>query len=391
MEDLRGQPEGKNLGGRSARHRVEGGRASGSASPAPLRFWVDCWEPFRERHADWWCRFGGRGPTYLLPLDFLAACSRFPAGGARRRLASRSLLGPEDAEAERQFALACTAFAPTSAGAWDGRPINFPLLSPQESLLAQAQREWESLGWAPGPCGRCLTMIEDVEGQADADRHQRLGYAGRLTFDTQFRREKSEIKSRWLKLDVRPTFPLDAFAVDHLSPPVPSVEPTLGDVPAGDADGFRDEVGRFLRKWQLARLVTWDLPEPQGPLGALPLGLAAAMLGPETSVWTFPTYYDISSGQDVRGSIREEQGRAAREAGVVGMQHPVTDTSARAGSASGYENAFRLWLIERSVRVRYGKDRGQVARLVSAFAELLGCSEERIRQLRKSYREFLDD
>jgi hypothetical protein len=105
-------------------------------------------------------------------------------------------------------------------------------------------------------------------------------------------------------------------------------------------------------------------------------------------VSTVPSYYDIPSHRDVREETRDAQRRAAEDAGIK-LEHPVTDISARGTKASGYESAFRLWFLEQTVLTRYGKLRGMVDRLVPVFAGLLGCSEDRVKQVRKVYTAFL--
>jgi len=140
-----------------------------------------------------------------------------------------------------------------------------------------------------------------------------------------------------------------------------------------------------MRKWYLARLASWDLPLVQGPLEQAPLGLARHVLGPDDTGVFFPGYFDIPSGQDVRAEIRERQEAAAREV-AIGVEFPLTDLSARAGSASAWENAFRLWLCERAVLQRYAGRRELFSRLIEAFADMLGCSTERVKQLRRLYR-----
>src|SRR5262249_48658678 len=151
-------------------------------------------------------------------------------------------------------------------------------------------------------------------------------------------------------------FPLSPRTELTGQPPQPSER-----LPAA-AVQFLDEAGAFLRKWQLSELVTWDLPLPQGPLSEIPLGVAAQLLGPDHVAFTHPSYYDIPSGTDLRGQVRDQQARVACDAGI-GKDHPLTDIGPRDGRPSGYEAAFRLWLVEHAARQRYGERRGLVARL----------------------------
>jgi hypothetical protein len=291
------------------------------------------------------------------------------------------LIGDKDAAAESAFAEACRRHLTSTVGVLDGIPINYLHLA--EHL--------------PPPPPTCLEEMGSVGQKLDAalkshlhrlslDHHQFLGRVGFLTFDLQYRRERTALQARWLALPDRPPLPLT------LGPalPVPSIDPLRQNFPSEDVSAFLHDLDGFLRKWDLIQLVTWDLPDPQGPLGGLPLGAVVNLLGPDHPVSTYPKYYDVPSGEDLRERLREMQRRAARHAGIE-QEYPVTDTSARGESASSYESAFRLWLIEKSVITRYGRRRGLVGRLVHAFSEMLGVGTDRVRQLREVYRRCLDD
>jgi hypothetical protein len=96
------------------------------------------------------------------------------------------------------------------------------------------------------------------------------------------------------------------------------------------------------------------------------------ILGPDHVGTFFPPYYDTPSTQDLREELRSQQRSSAKGAGIK-AEFPLTNLSARGGSASERENAFRLWLIETAARQRYVGRRGLSERLVEAFAEMLGC------------------
>jgi hypothetical protein len=90
---------------------------------------------------------------------------------------------------------------------------------------------------------------------------------------------------------------------------------------------------------------------------------------------------------DVRAGVREQQAFAASEAGI--LDHPLDGLSPRAGRSSTPETAFWMWLVECTLRRRYGARPGMVARLERAFAAVFQLSWERVRQLRKLYYPFL--
>jgi hypothetical protein len=193
---------------------------------------------------------------------------------------------------------------------------------------------------------------------------------------------------RWEALPVPLPWPFRANTHDQESLPA---EPGSGQAQAlpEEVSRFLDDLGRFMRKWGLMWLVTWDLPLAQGPLQDVPLGLARHLLGPGQLATTQPTYFDTPCDADVRKRTRDQQRFAARQAGVA-ARHPVTNLSARGGRASSLETAFRMWLITRTARGRYGSRRGLTARLASAFAGMFDIKDDRVQELRKTYTSFLD-
>jgi hypothetical protein len=216
-----------------------------------------------------------------------------------------------------------------------------------------------------------------------------LGYVGWLTLNKQYRDERSAIRDRWASLPDRPPLPIDANVADRPPEPVVSIGPDRGRVLNDEVAQVLTDFGRFMRKWRINRMVTWELPYPQGPMDQIPLGMAVLIQGPDHRIDSIPTYYDIPSSVDVRKAIRRRQGQAAADEGIE-RAHPVTDTSPRDGRASRYESAFRLWLIEQSIRKRYGSPRGLLARLRPVFADLINVSEDRVQQLRQLYQGALD-
>jgi hypothetical protein len=246
-----------------------------------------------------------------------------------------------------------------------------------------------ALGW-----DRCVKLAtvpaagRAVLQKADGGRHQQVADAGWHTFQRAYRSELAALRLLWDALEVKPQWPLEAPPGDQQPLPViaGSVDPSHR-LPEKTA-AFHDEATRFLRKWQLACLVTWDLPLPQGPLEQVPIGLARHILGPDHIGSFFPGYLDIPASQDLREELRGQQGSAGKNAGIA-TEFPLTDLSVRAGRASAWENAFRLWFVERAVQQRYPGRRGRTARLVEAFSTMLGCSVDRVKQLRKIYQPFL--
>jgi hypothetical protein len=368
-------------------HRPEQGDPIDSELLAHGRSWAGLWAAFAKKYRGWWDRVGGAGPVYALPREIIESLAK---GSAAKHPASRPLITMEDDWTERVFLRVCKRFLGVTVGVWDGNPIDYPLLAepavpalPPDSLLtALVSDEGASLQ-------EIKRQLEPGFRRLGGMHHQMLAYVGFITFDGQYRGEIAALRARWANLPERPPLPLDANEVDRPPVLVDSIGPDRGRVLGDELVRFLTDIGRFMRKWRIQRLVTWDLPLPQGPLEGIPLGLARTILGPDHRIDAYPSYYDIPSSVDVRKAIRRRQGRAAADDGIE-QAHPVTGTSPRDGHASVYESAFRMLLIEQSIRKRYGAPRGLVTWLVPVFAGLFNVSEDLILQLRRLYKKALD-
>lgn len=356
--------------------RPEEGAPIGFGALAGHPSWATSWGGFIEKNRSWWDRVGGDGPVYTLPIGVIEGLAQGTRSSDSQHRSLEPLIPGADAESEHRFLRFCKDFQSTTVGVSDGRPVAYQLLTESRPTGSSSSAEMD---------GNLREVLDRLQGI----HHQLLGYVGRLTFDAQYHRDKADLEARWTSLPDRPPLPLNANVADQPPMPIASIDRRRDRVLGEDVERFLLDFGSFMRKWRLNGMITWDLPLPQGPLEETPLGLQVTVLGPDHLATTIPSFYDIPSGADVREIIREQQGRAASDDGVE-MGHPVTDASSRAGHASQYEAAFRLWLIERSVRRRYGSPRGLVARLKSAFAILMGVSEDRVHQLRQLYSGRLD-
>jgi hypothetical protein len=351
--------------------------------------WAGPWLAFEERHRSWWSRVGGRGPVYALPeLVIEALVKDLPSAESSHR-PSPALIGAEDAEAEVDFLETCKRYMPTIVGVWDGRPVEYVLLcEPPPGAFRDEDVEALARSWGR-PFEAVRSMIEATVPRLQPGRHQLLGTVGRLTFDDQFRSQKAALERRWFELVDRPAFPLRASDWDRRPEAVVSLEEYRDQILPEERVKFQDDTCIFMRRWGLAEMLTWDLLVPQAPMEDVPVRLLDTVLGPRARARSYPSHHDIPANVDVRQDIREEQSRAAREAGIE-EEHPLTDTSPRGDSPSKYEGAFRMWLIEQAVVSRYGRPHGLVARLLPAFAELFKFSNERAKQIRDLYRTYIE-
>jgi hypothetical protein len=195
---------------------------------------------------------------------------------------------------------------------------------------AACEKSCENPGPFPGPAKKLPAMSRKKNESPGHTRDVKV--VGKVTIYN-YPREKRGLQQRWAALGVPLVWPLQANTADREPFPVArdGINPT--DVLPPAAATFVEDVCRFMRKWNVMSLVTWDLPLSQGPLESIPTGLARHLLGPDQPVSVYPSYFDIPSTQDVRAEIRAQQEAAARSAGI-GNDFPRTDLSSRAGRPS---------------------------------------------------------
>jgi hypothetical protein len=328
----------------------------------------------------------------------------------------------EDAAAERAFARLCGEYLSGTVGVWREAPVVYGLLAKLPPVTFTPE-QFAALGW--DRLGRsydaCLRELDAGNDRVAASRRQMLGWAGHITFDARYRVERDALCRRDHDLGGVLTWPLTPRAAearvaggaatdrDPLASldgpgPVgtalilsPDAARQLGagaaTLPWGrsaHADAVRllvaDAVG-FLARWDLARLVTWELPEPQGPVDHLPAG-AAGLLNPNQPVSVRPAYLNPPPAEDLRRQQLTAQRAAAREVGQS-VRGPAAGIAGRDGRPSQNEMALRLWLVEGAVRARYGNPRGLVARLTDAFCTQYALTRDSVMQIRRLYTSML--
>jgi hypothetical protein len=213
--------------------------------------------------------------------------------------ARASLLEPAEAAADAAFWRVCRDYAPDVVGVWSGRPIHYPLSAERTQVPRITDQLAKELNWDQGLSPADLDrQLQELDQAAAAMVHQQVAYAGWLTLNKDYQREKQTLFHRWLTLASGLTLPF--FANTHDREPVCVAVVDPGAVLPADDAAFIDDMGKFLRRWQVATLATWELPLPQGPLVGVPLGVARHLLGPDQVVTSLPNYYDTPSIVDLR-------------------------------------------------------------------------------------------
>lgn len=344
-----------------------------------MRRWADGLTAFLAEHPTWQGRLSAGPPVYLLPEQVAVALNQAATSG-QTAVAGRTVIPPACVGAELQFRQTCQRFSPGIIGVWEARPVDFPLLAAESARPPLSVENLNRMQGAAGHHPRSLQLQADaLERRLALTRRQLLGYAGLLAFDPGYRAERAALRNRWEQSGWRASFPLRGGALRTTLPDTPLREP-LG----GAAQAFLADLLRFLEKWQLAELVSWDLPLPQGNVTDIPLSLAARLVGEAHLIDCTPTYLNPPSEVELRAQLQSRQVQQAETAGIA-QPHPVAAILGRGESPSGHELALRMWLVEHAVRSRYGSARGLVARLLPALAGEFGVSEDRVRQVRRLY------
>ncbi|MDR3633348.1 MAG: hypothetical protein P4L84_05885 [Isosphaeraceae bacterium] len=342
--------------------------------------WRSRWEGFLDQHPDWRDRANRADPIYALPemvindLARSAHSSAVTKGGPP----AKTFISQDAAGAELDFLDLCRETSASCVAVLNGLPLEYPFLAAGMSPAAQSTDRF-GCGFIklPGVLARPVAELTDY---FVGDQHQMLDYAGQLNLNQRYgpyREQRGALLSQYEALLTPPGFPLALTSNQGLGGQGAPRNRRPRSKGGKEAAAFQRDVEEFLRRWNLLGLVSWDLPVPFPALKNIPLGLALNLLGPEHQVCTFPQYHDIPCSWDVRKMIRSPFG--TDDNGGTRIRTPTGN------APSEYESAFRLWLIEWSVRARHGTIPGTVERLEETFAGLLHRSRDWVGQLRKLY------
>jgi hypothetical protein len=342
-------------------------------------FWRPAWDWFLKDHPGWWERHGP-GPVYVIPQPVILSLAHSPASAGRSRV-RKDLVTPPDVSAELAFTSLCERHAAAVTvhngwqvlGCWDGRPVIAPPFDAPAFRYIEAP-----VDFSPDEAAGRRRQMAVVDSQRDV--HQRLmtGWAAFVSFRPDYRAEVAAVRTLWEGVADRPELPM------HIG--------QVADA-ARQADASREPDGRaefcaaylcLLRKWQLNRHVTWDLPVALDPRERMSLQTALHRFGPDWVVPIIPAYAAFPERADRAGTERAVR---VRNAQTVGLPADAVD-----GELAGHEgkdhapsHQLRMYLTELAVRSRHGSPRGLGVRLLAGLAKHLDVSVDRVKQLRKVY------
>lgn len=313
---------------------------------------------FRQRHQDWLGPLESEGPVYRLPHKTIQGLRKPPAG-------QRPIMSHEQAKAEVAFTDLC--LGNKAVGVWNNR-----FVCPSYLVRPDALSETMLLGfnWTKKQIQTTLQFV----GKTDSIALRLKGYVGWLVTEPAFLAKRDELASRWQALSAaeRP-YPI-ARSV-QLSATLKEKQSAKGAIAA-----FQQDLNGFLDRWGLMEMLTWDLPQPQGPLLPAPVALDSPAMPKHGLHIVLPLHYPLTGTDDLLRQIHQQQVCLARDLGM--------DTSmAGLPHYEAYGQMLEVHLLELAIRSRYGKPgqrRGLVTVMEASMAETLKRSVDQVQKLRKA-------
>jgi hypothetical protein len=312
---------------------------------------------FRQKYPGWLESLEPKGAVYRLPREAVEGLKKPPT--TRSPILTRT-----EAEVELAFCDLCQDSH--AIGFWNGNFIKASyFLRPDPVPRALVQK----MNWT----SRMVATVEQLVVKTDSIASRLKGYVGWLVTDPVFIQARDELSAQWLALPAgeRPYPITRAIRVPE--------QPAEGQIATHDLVSFQQSLNSFLDHWGLTRMMTWDLPEPQGPMLPAVLSTDSPAMPKHGLHMVLPIHYPLTGTDDLLHQIREQQAHLAQEYGL--------DTSmAGLPHFEVYGQMLEVDLLEKTIRSRCGKPgrrRGLVTTMESVIAVTLGRSLAQIQKLRK--------
>lgn len=281
-----------------------------------------------------------------------------------------------EADFEMDFVTLCERHG--AIGSFLGRPIQLHLISaPPAPSLTEATME--SLGWNRyWPPTEAEFRTNQALERIDPFKHQLVAYLGWLLTNKAYRSDVARLRDKW-----------EVGIVEYGSFPevgvVPGEDESVHGPDVSRIRSMHQEFTEFYSKWQLLRLVTWDLPLPAGPNLGGP-GLGPAQYG---NIDQVRAELPVTIRLQARSPIRETLSEAAQSETSPHLREwaEIIDRSdgQKFGPRSFNHKFWIHFVLNLILRSRY-LDRlaGKLGALDRAIADYLGdIGEESVRKLRQ--------
>jgi hypothetical protein len=212
-----------------------------------------------------------------------------------------------------------------------------------------------------------------LAGMTDSIAVRLKGYVGWLVTHPEFIRQRDTLASEWHALaeELRP-YPIVRLLV------VPE-HPAGGRCVSKALAAYQRALNAFLDLWGLTRMLTWGLPEPQGPMLPACLPADAPAIPKHGLHLVLPAHYPLTGTDNLLLQIQQQQVALAQEQGI--------DSSAAGLPHFGvYGHMLEVDLLEQTIRSRYGRPKsppGLVTALEHSIAEAMELSVDQVQRLRK--------
>jgi len=331
--------------------------------------WPRLWADFKLAHPDWVGRLPSDEAAYSLSPKIVDEMVK--PRGRHRKL--RPVLANADAQAEQNFDHLCRTFNPHAIGVYQNAPLIFPLLSENWAIEGADHSSLTSKRFGKNTTDSERKFLDDV----DYTHEQQVAYAGALTFHEPYRKELADLRAKW----------------SALSTPKPCLGPWMPARLARKAKLSQECVNYYMAydffraRWDIAMLVSWDIPWPAGQIDHMTATEVVAALGPDFLVTYCPAYLKTPT-QTVNHKLQLTNALAKVLPG-----RPIPPSfRASTGQGSGsheYKTAFHMWLIELTVLRRYGPHAGLTSCLLRGMAKFFDRSTGQLKKLRRIYADFL--
>jgi hypothetical protein len=324
-----------------------------------FRDWSAEWAEFEARNPG----FAAADPIYCLPTAAIVEL----AGSWGKRA---PFLDSTREQSEKEFTDLCTRHK--VIGVWLGQMVRYDYLLPDGPTLTGRQVTRRSKAH--------VRKGSTADSKISEVRSRLRGVVGWLLTDPTFVRELTAVQAAWKALPrwERPAFPLTRARR--------AVAPPSDAVPADPAmSSFAESFHNLMDRWGLTRLMTWDLPEPQGPF--LPSAVPPwAQAMPQHGVHlVVPIHYPVQGNDALLKLVQEQQQALASRLGIDGSFAGLPHYGV-------YDQIFRLRHLQQAMQARLHPEqspRGLVDMIKRAAVEVLPVTEGYFDKLNKGMKRCL--
>ena len=318
---------------------------------------------FLMKYPSWNARFDASEPVYAIPLP--ACIERY-----------LKIFFPDEEQRAAEIEYAQICWTHRCIGIWEKNQIRFPPLRQTRVAISSVPQDFLAKVFPDGLPDD--SSIQTKREELDSTNERLLGIVGWCNTDPGFCKDRNDLRTSHESLPIEFRIRIGEL---HRASHSGSVVLDNGSVcevsEVAALASFLELLVRFLDKWSIAQIVTWDWMLPQGPIAPdfLPDGhVSKPKHG--VSVW-IPTNYPLLDDDAFQKKIHDLQVIAAN---IQGMP---TELVALAHHKS-FAQMARVLHLEETLRSRFPEDlpRGGVEQLILMIVKYLDVKDDHARRLR---------